>query len=71
MRYSSQAAIGLCAILSIVSVQAKDMERGTRHAYALAVYGVNTDDGLVLDTGPFAATSIRTNERARRSLRAR
>ncbi|MEJ5020388.1 hypothetical protein WH297_11670 [Ochrobactrum vermis] len=71
MHYSSQAVIGLSAILSIVSVQAKDMERGTRHAYALAQNRINTDEGLVFDIGPTTATAIRTNERTRRSLRTR
>lgn len=71
MRYSSQAVVGLCAILSIISVQAKDMERGTRHAYARALNGVNTDDGLVFDISPATVAGIRTNERKRRSVRAR
>lgn len=71
MRYSSQAAVGLCAILSIISVQAKDMERGTRHAYARAFRDVSTDDGLVFDTGPATTAGMRANERTRRSLRKR
>ncbi|KAB2655526.1 hypothetical protein F9K85_10820 [Brucella tritici] len=71
MQHSSHAAIGLCAVLSIVSLQVKYMERGTRHAYARALNGVNTDDGLIFSTNPIAATGVRANERSRRSLRAR
>ena len=71
MRYSSQAVIGLCAVLSIVSVQAQDMKRGTRHAYTRALNGVNTDDGLIFDTSSAAAMDVRDNERLRRSLRQR
>jgi len=71
MRHSSQAVVGLCAILSIVAVQAKDMARGTRHAYAQALNGVNTDDGLIFDTTPAAVVGVRNNERSRRSSRAR
>ncbi|WP_139973826.1 MULTISPECIES: hypothetical protein [Brucella/Ochrobactrum group] len=71
MRYSSQAVIGFCAILSIVSIQVKYMEHGTRHAYARALNGVNTDDGQIFETDPTVATEVRTGERSRRSLRAR
>jgi len=69
MRYSSQTLLGLMAILSIVSVQAKDMRHGTWHSYARALNDVNTDDGMVFDTSASASFSVRTTERSRRSSR--
>jgi len=67
LRHSSQAIVGLCAVLAVTVVQAKDMGRGTRDAYAQAVNDVNTDDGLIFDTGSAAAADMRSNERSRRS----
>ncbi|MFK3667703.1 hypothetical protein ACI2JN_20900 [Ochrobactrum teleogrylli] len=66
MRYSTQTLVGLMAILSIVSVQAKDMRHGTRHSYALALNDVNTDDGMVFDTNASASFDV-TTERTRRN----
>ncbi|GEM_PF-701632 len=71
MRHPSQAVVGLCAVLAVAAVQAKDMARGTRHAYAQALNDVNTDDGLIFDTASAAAVDVRSNERSRRSSRAR
>ncbi|MBA8820833.1 hypothetical protein WKW50_14325 [Ochrobactrum sp. GPK 3] len=71
MRYSTQTLVGLMAIVSIVSVQAKDMRHGTRHSYARALNDVNTDDGMVFDTNASASYGVRTTERSRRSSRMR
>lgn len=71
MRYSSQTMVALMAILSIVSIQAKDMRHGTRHSYARALNDVNTDDGMVFDTSASASFGVRTTERSRRSSRMR
>jgi hypothetical protein len=59
MRYSTQTLVGLMAIVSIVSVQAKDMRHGTRHSYARALNDVNTDDGMVFDTNASASYGVR------------
>lgn len=71
VKRSSQAVLGLCAILSIICVQEKDMVTGTRHAYSQALHGIDTDDGLIFDTGPIAAADVRDNARSRRTSRAR
>ncbi|WP_245414780.1 hypothetical protein [Brucella oryzae] len=46
------------------------MEGGICHVYVRALNGINTDDGLVFDTGPATVAGIRTGERKRRSVRA-
>lgn len=71
MRYSSQTVVGLLAILSIASVQTRDMEHGTRHAYARALNDVGTDDGLVFDTDATTSLFVSRIKRASKALSAR
>ncbi|GAA5628389.1 hypothetical protein Brsp05_03687 [Brucella sp. NBRC 12953] len=68
MRYSSQAVLGLLAILSIASVQTIDMSHGSRHFYARAVNDIGTDDGLIFDTRSTTTVDMNAVAHARNAL---
>ncbi len=70
MRYSSQAVLGLLAVLSIASVQTLDMGHGGRHLYANAVNDIITDDGLIFDTRTSAALGVDVTATAHNALNA-
>lgn len=67
MRYSSQAILGLLAVLSIASVQTFDMSHGARHYYVRAVSDIGTDDGLIFDTSAGATKDIMASLHGRKA----
>ncbi len=67
MRHSFQTLAGFLAVLSIFSVQVKDIHHGTRQSYTRAVNDVGSDDGIIFDTSTSTTLCLRRREGTRKA----